>query len=1108
MTIIKGTTPHETFFEPLQKFADQLTAKFSARSSGEPEDQLKSPVDQLFTAYGKIISRGIILKGESTLGSRLGRPDFAAHSDKLPIGYIELKAPGKGANPKLFKGHDREQWNRFKSVPNLIYTDGNEWALYRSGELVPKSIRLTGDIRTDGKKAVSEQNAKDLFQLFADFTAWVPIVPTKPKELAAFLAPFCRLIREEVIDSLKVSSSPMHLLKTEIKALLFPDANDDQFADAYAQTVVFALLLGQMEGADVLDLHSTYDALEHHHSLLSRSLEFLTDKEARKEISASLSMAQRVIHEIPPDVLQSRLATKDPWLFFYEDFLASYDPTLRKEAGVYFTPLEVVRCQVRLIDEILQKQLGRNMGFVEAGVSILDPAVGTGTYLLGIVEHALARVEMEEGPGAVKGGARSLTHNLHGFEWMVGPYSVAQLRISQALTKQGITLPSTGPGIYLTNTLESPHTIPPAPPLFHRPIAQEHERALKVKDSEHVLVCLGNPPYGRHEASNEDNKAVTGGWVRYGDYKHKAAPILEEFLKPARDAGYGVHLKNLYNLYVYFIRWSLWKVFEHKTATGPGILSFITASSYIDGDAFVGVREHMRRICDHIDIIDLGGEGRGTRKDENVFAIQTPVAIFVAWRKSKPQPDTPATVRYARIDGTREEKLAALDSIVLNNDFKWESVSSDWQAPFRPIATGKFTKWPSIVDLFPWQNNGVKAGRTWVIGPSKENLQEKLTALIGADKKQQVELFKNSPTGRKFNESESKLPPKKIALSALTAMNLAEEVEINHYGYRSFDRQYIIADARFIDRPSPPLWYAHSDRQVYIICLLTTNPLGDGPALTSCAYIPDMAHFRGSFGGKDVIPLFCDEKCTQANILPGLLNMLNKAYSRTLTPEDLVGYIYGILAQPEYTRRFSDELASKEVRVPLTKDKKLFAKVSEFGKELIWLHTYGERLHDPSHPAGQIPKGKAQCTKPVSDQESKYPNEFQYDETTKELRVGDGEFAPVPLDVWEFEVSGLKVVQSWLGYRMRERSGKKSSPLDDIRPRVWTREFTRELLELLWVLEITIAGYPKQQQLLEAVLEGDLFTEAELPAAPDEAREAPKVKRSRNLNPQTCIEID
>lgn len=1102
--ILKRTTSQKKLFESLQVFASQLTAKFSARSSGEPEDQLKSPVDQLFSAYGKIISCSIILKGESKLDGRLGRPDFAAHSDDLPVGYIELKAPGKGANPDLFKGHDRDQWKRFQNVPNLIYTDGNEWALYRSGELAAKRIRLTGDIRTDGKKAVSEENAKALFQLFADFTAWVPIVPKKPKELAAFLAPFCRLIREEVIDSLKISSSPMHSLNTEIKALLFPDANDDQFADAYAQTVVFALLLGQMEGADVLDLRSTYDTLEHHHSLLSRSLEFLTDKEAQKEISASLSITQRVIHEIPPDLLQATSATKDPWLFFYEDFLASYDPKLRKEAGVYFTPLEVVRCQVRLIDEILQKQLGRNMGFVEAGVAILDPAAGTGTYLLGIIEHALARVEVEEGPGAVKGGARSLAHNLHGFEWMVGPYSVAQLRISQALTKQGITLPSTGPGIYLTNTLESPHTKPPAPPLFHKPIAQEHERALRVKESEHVLVCLGNPPYGRHEASNEDNKAVTGGWVRYGDDKYNTAPILEEFLKPARDAGYGVHLKNLYNLYVYFIRWSLWKVFEHKTATGPGILSFITASSYLDGNAFVGVREHMRRICDHIDIIDLGGEGRGTRKDENVFAIQTPVAIFVAWRKAKPRPDISATVRYTHIEGTREEKLATLDSIASNSDLKWEAVSSDWQAPFKPVSANEFDQWPSITDLFPWQNNGVQCKRTWPIAPTKEMLE-----------KRWKELLKSSDTAAAMKESGDRtisleqidLFDSKIILPALKTLSKDEKIQtIVKYSYRSFDRQYLLADNRLISRPRPPLWLAHSDNQTYLTSLIT-KPLGNGPALAACAHIPDLDHFSNR-GAKDIVPLYRDAAATQPNILQGLLEVLYKAFGRKVTPEDFAGYVYGILAQPEYTRRFSDELTSKEVRVPLTKDKKLFAKVSEFGKELIWLHTYGERFHDKDHPEGQITKGKAQCVKAVSDQDSQYPNEFNYDNTTKKLHVGDGIFAPVSREVWEFEVSGLKVVQSWLGYRMRERSGKKSSPLDDIRPRVWTREFTRELLELLWVLEITISKYPEQQQLLEAILEGDLFTAEELPTVPDEAREAPKIKKSKNLDEQICIELE
>ena len=399
-----------------------------------------------------------------------------------------------------------------------------------------------------------------------------------------------------------------------------------RFADAYAQTVVFALLLAHLEDADVLDLHDAYNTLDKHHSLLSRSLEFLTDKEARKEISTSLSLTQRVIHEIPLHAMRATKKTRDPWLYFYEDFLAEYDPKLRKESGVYYTPLEVTQCQVSLIDEILRNEFGKRYGFVEDEVATLDPAVGTGTYLLTIIDHALKRVEREEGDGAVTGGAKSLVNNIHGFEWMVGPYAVAQLRLSQEFAKHGVRLSSKGTQIYLTNTLESPHTIPPAPPLFHKPIAEEHKNALEVKESKRVLVCLGNPPYGRHESSDETNKETTGAWVRHGSKGE--IPILEDFLKPARDAGHGVHLKNIYNLYVYFIRWALWKVFEHKTATGPGIVSFITASSYLDGDAFVGVRELMRKICDRIDIIDLGGEGRGTRKDENVFAIQTPVAIF------------------------------------------------------------------------------------------------------------------------------------------------------------------------------------------------------------------------------------------------------------------------------------------------------------------------------------------------------------------------------------------------------------------------------------------------------------------------------------------------
>jgi len=1090
-----GTSFHEEFLSLLQRFANQLSAKMQAAAAGEPEDQLKPPVDALLTAFGNAITRTIVLKGETLLKERLGRPDFAVHDAGLLVGYIELKAPGKGAVPERYKGHDKEQWERFKALPNLVYTDGNEWCLYRFGVPSSSRVRLDGDAASDGEKAVSKDNAIELFELLADFINWTPIVPSKPKELAEFLAPFCGLIRGEVLDGLRVAGSPLHKLQDEIRTLLFPDANQRQFADAYAQTVIFALLLAQLEGADVLDLTNAFHTLESHHLLLSRALQFLTDRQVREEISASLAMAQRVIHEVDTASLTRKTGvseddvTYDPWLFFYEHFLAKYDPDLRKKWGVYYTPVEVVRCQVRLIDEILVKHMGKDMGFVEPGVITLDPALGTGTYLMGIIEHALEKVAREEGPGAVKGGARSLVNNLYGFEWMVGPYAVAQVRFTRVLTEHGATLPPAGPGIFLTNTLESPHTRPPMPSVFHEPIASEHKRALKVKDADHVLICLGNPPYGRHEAASKDNKAITGGWVRYGG--DNESPILEDFLSKARKTGRGVHLKNLYNHYVYFIRWALWKVFEHTSATGPGIVSFITASSYLDGDAFVGLREHLRKECEHIDIIDLGGEGRGTRKTANVFAIQTPVAIFVAWRKGrKANREIPAQVRYASLSGSREEKLDALSAIKSQDDLKWQVCPKEWQAPFRPVIKSGFGAWPQLTEIFPWQQSGVEVKRSWPIGPEKDVLARRWQILAASEDKQK--LFKET-RDRKVSARYAKLNSAELHEPILD-ITPDEKLEFEPYAFRTLDRQWIILDNRVGDYLRPVLWRASGKQQTFFTSLFN-HPLGRGPALTVCASVPDRHHFRGSYGGKDVLPLYRGASKTSPNMMPGLLELLTQEYGHRVSPEDVAGYVYALLAHPGYTERFCGELESRNIHVPLTRKKDLFVDAAEFGKRLIWLHTYGQRMTSADRPAGVVPKGAAKCIAAVSGDESSYPREFCHDGQT--LSVGEGRFEPVTDEVFNFEVSGLKVVRSWLGYRMLDRSGKKSSPLDKVRPQVWTHEFTRELLELLWVLEATIAGYPAQAQLLHSVLDGELFTRDELPVSTPDACKAPKIPRVR-----------
>ncbi len=426
--------------EPLQTFAAEVKAKMTQLTAGEPEDQLRGPFENFKTAVAGTMGWDIVCTGETSLPDRRGRPDYAVHLNNLLVGYVEIKAPGTGATASRFRGHNREQFKRFSAIPNILYTDGNEWALYRSGERIGRVVRLSGDISTDGRKAVTPRDAAALEPLLRDFFMWEPFIPRNRrgkidlKGFAALLAPLCRLLRDDVIDALRDPSSPLVQLAGNWRQLLFPDAPDEQFADAYAQTVAFALLLGRGEGADPLTLDSAVAALAAQHNLLSRALQVLTDPEIRAEMPASLGLLLRVIAVVPPATLSG---PDDPWLYFYEDFLAAYDPKLRKNAGAYYTPVEVVRCQVRLIDNLLAKRLGKPLGFADPGVITLDPAAGTGTYLLGVIEHTLGRVEAEQGPGAVGGQATALAANLYGFELMVGPYAVTELRVSRALSDRG-----------------------------------------------------------------------------------------------------------------------------------------------------------------------------------------------------------------------------------------------------------------------------------------------------------------------------------------------------------------------------------------------------------------------------------------------------------------------------------------------------------------------------------------------------------------------------------------------------------------------------------------------------------------------------------------------
>jgi hypothetical protein len=241
-------------------------------------------------------------------------------------------------------------------------------------------------------------------------------------------------------------------------------------------------------------------------------------------------------------------------------------------------------------------------------------------------------------------------------------------------------------------------------------------------------------------------------------------------------------------------------------------------------------------------------------------------------------------------------------------------------------------------------------------------------------------------------------------------------------------------------------------------------------------------------GAKDVILLWRDAEGTEPNVTAGVLETLAQTYGQAVGAEDLFAYCYGVLASPDYMGRFWDELTMPGPRLPITRDHALFARTADLGRHLLWLHTYGERIVPQGHKPGKIPPGKARCLKGTPAAPEKYPEAFSYDLAGQQLHVGEGVFGPVHQEVWELSVSGFQVLQSWLAYRMKKGAGKKSSPLDKIRPTAW--HFDEELLDLLWVLEHTVDLWPTLAQALNDILEGELFIAQDFPAPKPEERAA------------------
>ena len=417
----------------ISAFGEMTRSKLTnLAATGAPEDQLRAPLEMLFQELAALVGNPagtVDLIGETTLAALSTRPDYAVTNRNELIGFIEIKAPGKGADPRKFTGdHDKTQWRKLKCLPNLLYTDGNAFSVWNDGELCGRIVKLDGDVETSGKSLRAPQ---ELVGLIASFLSWNPVPPRTAKDLAEVAARLCRLLRDEVVEELGRDNASLKALAREWRDLLFPQADDAQFADGYAQAVTFGLLMAKAREISLANGigHAALE-LRDANSLIGTALRLLTDDPiTQKALETSLGTLVRVLDVIDWKTLSKGRA--DAWLYFYEDFLAVYDNRLRKRTGSYYTPPQVVDAMVRLVDEALREPhlFGRPMGLADSDVKIGDPAVGTGTYLLGVLRRIAGTIEDDQGPGAVPGAIEAAVKRLIGFEIQFGPFAVAQLRL-------------------------------------------------------------------------------------------------------------------------------------------------------------------------------------------------------------------------------------------------------------------------------------------------------------------------------------------------------------------------------------------------------------------------------------------------------------------------------------------------------------------------------------------------------------------------------------------------------------------------------------------------------------------------------------------------------
>ena len=754
-------------------------------------------------------------------------------------------------------------------------------------------------------------------------------------------------------------------------------------------------------------------------------------------LGTAFDVAIDAVNSVDPALL---LPTKqrDPMLYLYEDFLRVFDPEAVKRYGVYYTPPDVVTLMVSEVERLLRNSLQTN-GLLDPKVNLLDPACGTGTFLIAAASLAAERAAKEFGPAAAAAEVTAFAQRAHAFELLVGPYTVAHYRMQREVCGRGgkaERLP-----IFLTDTLApaaGEAGVQPNMAFLSAPLVAERQAADQVKTDKPILVVMGNPPYKRLR-SDETNRLI-------GPFMNG---LWNDLKKPVRDAGFGRSLNAFPDLYIAFYRWALWRLFEADGASGRGILAFITNRKFLVGAAFGGLRRMLRRRFERIRIIDFRGDKRTALpavvpEDENIFNIEVGVCVILAEARGDRDESREATVEYADVwkhgafDRPAKLRLARRASKDPELIAFTETTGRDMEA-LSPLGFGG-PDWPSLEDLFTFRSNGIVTYRDhFSYALSEETLQDRIERWLSG---------RLSPAARKeFKETRDRN-------AGPAHSTVFDPSALRRVAYRPLDQRYVYNRREFIDFPKLiTLQAAWGDANCALHAL--KDGTGRGPAVWCHGTLPDQHAFNGRGGW--VLPLF-DRRDDGANrsLLNGTAAGLSGAYGIELEPQQVFDAILALLSATEYTVRFAYDLENDFPHVPFPVDKDVFAAAASLGSRIRELETFAaaqERDFCFARLDGNPASTLAVPTRSRA---------FRPDGTAGRIALADDwsfVLSGVSDAAWNFSVSGYPVLHRWL----RARNGQRVDAA-----------LQREILDVVARIEELLHLFREADPLLEQAVQMSL----------------------------------